>query len=76
MINEPNIEGTCSIKDVGVDTIQTFTQSLEEDSKNSSDDSDDSDNNPIYDNIYSTSNSESSYVNDENLSIDLVTIEP
>lgn len=75
MINEPNLEGTCSIKDVGVDTIHMFTQSLEEDSEISFDDSDDSDNNPIYDNIYLASNSESFDVNDENLSTDLVTIE-
>lgn len=29
-INEPNHEGTCSIKDVGVDTIYTFTKPLED----------------------------------------------
>lgn len=36
VINEPNHEGTCSIKDVGIDTIHTFTQSLEEESETSS----------------------------------------
>lgn len=29
VINEPSHEGTCSIKDVGIDTIHTFTKSLE-----------------------------------------------
>lgn len=73
LTNEPQHEGTCSIKDVGVDTIHMLTKSLEEASKTLSNDSDDS---PIQDNIYSASKSESSDVNNENLSIDLITVKP
>lgn len=76
MINEPNLEGTYNIKDVGVDTIHIFTRSLEEDLETSSDDFDDSDNSHVYENVYSVSNSESSDVNSKNLSTDLVTVKP
>lgn len=74
--NEPKHEGTCSIKDVGIDTIHMLTKSPKEDSETSSDDSYNSDDSLIQDDIYSASNFESSDTNNENLSIDLITIKP
>lgn len=74
MINEPDHEGTCNIKDVGIDTIHTFTQSHEEESQKSSYDSDDSNNASIHDNTYSTSNSDSSIMNVRNMCIDPIAV--
>lgn len=64
-INEPNHEGTCSIKDVGVDTIYTFTKPIEDESATSSYDSDDSNRSSIYNNNYSTTHYDYSIMNDE-----------
>lgn len=72
---EQNIEGTCSIKDVGIDTIHILTQSLEEKSETSSDHTDDSDNSPTEDSIYSAENLESSHANNEDLCTDHVDVE-
>lgn len=76
MINEPNHKGTCSIKDVGIDTIHTFTKSLEEELENSSYDSDNSDISSIYDNNYSASYYDYSIMNVETLPADPVTVTP
>lgn len=63
-INEPNHEGTCSTKDVGVDTIYAFTKPLEDESATSSYDSNDLDRSSIYDNNYSTTHYDYSVMND------------
>lgn len=76
MINEPNHEGTCNIKDVGIDTIHTFTKSLEEELETTSYDSDNSDRGSIYNNTYSTSYYDYSVMNVEMFPADPVIVTP
>lgn len=75
VINEPNHEGTCNIKGLGIDTIHTFTKLVEDESETSSYDSDNSDRSSIYNN-YSTSYYDYSVMNVEMLSVDPVIVTP
>lgn len=76
MINELEQEGTCSIKDVDIDTIHAFTESLEEELDASSSNFDQPKIRSIYDITYLTPNYDYFVMNVETLSKEAIVVEP
>lgn len=76
MIIEPEHEGTCSIKDVDIDTIHAFIETFEDELDASSYDSDKSEISSIYDITYSTPNYDYFVLNIKTLSEEPVDVEP